>query len=97
MIEEKKLMYEGVKGVPHIREPGNSIRRHTGDWRVFKPVINLDKCVKCKVCWLFCPEAAINWVEGHPEINYQLCKGCLICANECPVKAIDKVVDKHKD
>jgi 2-oxoacid:acceptor oxidoreductase delta subunit (pyruvate/2-ketoisovalerate family) len=99
MIEEKKLVYERVRGVPHIREPGSSVRRNTGEWRMFRPEINLGRCIRCKTCWMVCPESAIDWKRGSssegPVIDYQLCKGCLVCFNECPVKAITREVEHH--
>jgi pyruvate ferredoxin oxidoreductase delta subunit len=84
-----------------IIQPGNSAERFTGDWRVFKPVINQDKCVRCYLCWVYCPEPAVKIVDkpykassGREwkvtfEIDYNYCKGCGICVEECPVKAID--------
>jgi 2-oxoacid:acceptor oxidoreductase delta subunit (pyruvate/2-ketoisovalerate family) len=95
MIEEKKLNYEGVKGIPHIREPGNALRRNMGSWRVFKPKIDMKKCTKCKTCFTVCPDSAINWIKEKPKIDYDMCKGCLICVNECPVKAISAKRDLH--
>ena len=95
MIPESKLRYERIKGVPHIREPGNSVRRKTGSWRVFKPVWDFEKCILCKQCWLFCPEAAINW-KKRPEVDYDVCKGCGVCAQVCPVQAIKMVRDTHE-
>ncbi len=94
MKEESKLRYERVKGIPHAREPKNSVRRKTGEWRVFRPEINEKKCVKCKTCWLVCPESAIEW-KGKPVIDYDLCKGCLVCMNECPARAISRKKDSH--
>ncbi|RLI13973.1 ferredoxin [Candidatus Bathyarchaeota archaeon] len=64
----------------------------TGSWRTFRPVIDRDRCVKCLVCWLFCPESAIGIdEEGGPVINYDYCKGCGICASECRYGAIEMV------
>ena len=64
----------------------------TGIWRIHKPIIDYDKCVKCLLCWLYCPEGAIIREENDvPKINYDYCKGCGICANECPRKAIRMV------
>ncbi|MBP2143036.1 pyruvate ferredoxin oxidoreductase delta subunit [Methanococcus voltae] len=72
-----------------IYEPGNSINNKTGSWRVFKPILDNDKCIKCENCYIFCPEGCIQPDEnGDFKIDYDYCKGCLICEEECPVKAI---------
>ncbi|HIQ03458.1 MAG TPA: pyruvate ferredoxin oxidoreductase [Desulfurococcales archaeon] len=63
----------------------------TGDWRTFKPVIKQDKCVKCLLCWIYCPDMSIVWDGEKVTVNYDYCKGCGICAHECPVKAIEMV------
>jgi pyruvate ferredoxin oxidoreductase gamma subunit len=94
MIEESKLKYEGLKGIPHMEKPGNSVQVRTGDWRIFKPVWDLKKCTKCKQCWLMCPDTAIHW-KGSPVLDPQVCKGCLICVEVCPSKAISSVRDMH--
>jgi len=76
-----------------ITEPGNSERNETGSWRSFRPVINGEKCKRCGICWMFCPDMAIS--PGDPyQIDYRYCKGCGICANECPFKAIEMVEEK---
>ena len=67
---------------------GSFIENKTGDWRVFMPVVDEQRCTGCKICWFYCPEAAIKMVDGIAKINYDYCKGCGICANECPVNAI---------
>lgn len=61
----------------------------TGGWRTFRPVVDLEKCIGCAICWQDCPDAAIEWKEDHPVIIYSHCKGCGICANECPSDAIE--------
>ncbi|MFZ8790825.1 MAG: 4Fe-4S binding protein [Thermosphaera aggregans] len=63
----------------------------TGDWRALKPVVDHNKCTKCMLCWLFCPEMAIVWDGEKIQVNYDYCKGCGICAHECPVKAISMI------
>ena len=61
----------------------------TGSWRVFKPILDKKKCVKCLRCWIFCPEGSIHREKDDSvTIDYDFCKGCGVCANECNVKAI---------
>jgi len=81
----------GWKSIPigaNLLEPGSSTKYKTGDWRTFKPVVDLKKCTRCLICWIDCPEPCILRTEKGVEIDYQYCKGCGICAVECPVKAI---------
>jgi len=64
----------------------------TGLWRTERPVIDRGRCIKCLLCWLYCPEGAvIRGEDDGVEVDYDYCKGCGICANECPVKAISMV------
>lgn len=69
----------------------SSIQFLTGDWRTYKPERDLEKCTRCLLCALFCPDGAIYWKPGKGDIefDYNFCKGCGICANECPTKAIE--------
>ena len=60
-------------------------------WRVYTPILDKDKCIGCKRCYILCPEVAISMIDGKAEINYKSCKGCGVCTEECPVKAIDFV------
>lgn len=96
IVDEKKLKYRGVDGIP-ISKPGGVIPK-TGDWRSFKPRIDKKKCIRCEICVVNCPEASISMgKDTYPYINYHTCKGCLICANSCPVKAIQKEEDLHAE
>lgn len=63
----------------------------TGDWKTYMPVRNPEKCTRCLLCAIYCPDGAIKWNGEKSDIEFNLdyCKGCGICANECPVKAID--------
>jgi pyruvate ferredoxin oxidoreductase delta subunit len=95
MIEEHKIAYEGNRGVPVIREMGNAIEVHTGLWRTERPHVDFDRCIKCKLCYLYCPVTAYKWSRIGPICNYHFCKGCGICAQECPVKAIEMVKEER--
>ncbi len=73
---------------------GTSEKYKTGNWRVEKPVIDYEKCIKCLICWLYCPEPAILRVGDGVKIDYDYCKGCGICAEECPKDAISMVPEE---
>ena len=42
-----------------IPNPGNTADRQTGDWRVERPVIDMERCTHCMICWIYCPDSAI--------------------------------------
>jgi len=60
----------------------------TGEWRYRKPLIDLEKCNQCGVCWMYCPDTAVRPKGESFTILYKYCKGCGICAEECPKGAI---------
>jgi pyruvate ferredoxin oxidoreductase delta subunit len=71
-----------------LSKPMTGAAGRTGSWRVFRPVIDMEKCNQCGLCQMYCPDAAID-EELNMDLNF--CKGCGICANECPKKAIEMV------
>jgi len=73
-----------------MSRPKQGAAGKTGSWRVFKPVVDKEKCSRCGLCELYCPDSAI---DADFEIDLEFCKGCGICANECPKKAIVMVPD----
>jgi len=77
---------------PMARPAKASIGAPTGGWRTFRPVLNEEKCEKCMLCWLYCPDGVISvGGDGYPLFDYEYCKGCGICAYECRSKAIELV------
>lgn len=75
--------------------PSFHITDQNSGWRVFKPVLNTEKCVACHRCYLVCPDGAIHPSEsGKFEIDYEYCKGCGICATECKINAIQMVKEE---
>jgi len=79
-----------------VTEPGNASQYKTGDWRSQRPIIDKEKCNKCTLCSIYCPEGCIEQTdEGYFEANLFYCKGCGICATECPKKAITMVEEEE--
>lgn len=75
-----------------VPEAGSGQAYQTGDWRSQRPVINLDQCIHCFFCWVFCPDASIKTENKKVVgVDYYHCKGCGICAYECPKKCIEMI------
>lgn len=91
---DKKL---GWKELPHgdVLEAGTAKKFKTGDWRTEKPIINLEKCKQCMLCWISCPDTSIEVKDGKVVgVNLDHCKGCGICEKECKFGAI--TMEKEK-
>jgi len=79
-----------------VTEPGSASQYRTGDWRSQKPIFNLEKCIKCGLCYIYCPEGCISQnAEGDFEADMYYCKGCGICARECPKEVITMVEEEE--
>ena len=75
-----------------LQYAGGAKDYRTGDWRTDRPVVDHSKCIKCGMCWLLCPDAAMKQNEdGTYEPNLFYCKGCGICVRVCPKDAITMV------
>lgn len=86
---EGELTWKDIEIGAIVVEPGNTRQYKTGDWRSQVPTYNFDRCIKCGMCQLFCPEGCIEQNDdGHFEANLFWCKGCGICARECPTAVI---------
>ncbi|MHC4876395.1 MAG: 2-oxoacid:acceptor oxidoreductase family protein [Planctomycetota bacterium] len=78
-----------VLGASTVYNSGNAEQRHTGAWRVERPVVDTEVCTRCGLCFVDCPDGAITLdAGGLPIIDYDHCKGCMICSHVCPVEAI---------
>lgn len=96
MDDLRKASVDKFPEVPSV--PGGTILETLGGWRTLRPIYDPEKCTKCFLCWIYCPEGAIKKMEDRIKIDYDYCKGCGICARECKFDAITMVrEEKEKD
>jgi 2-oxoacid:acceptor oxidoreductase, delta subunit, pyruvate/2-ketoisovalerate family len=80
-----------------LTEPGSASLRKTGDWRSERPIMDKEKCNRCGLCWLYCPDAAMKPLDdGYYEPDLYHCKGCGICASVCKREAITMIEEEEK-
>lgn len=90
-----ELTWQDMRFMNIILDSGNDSEYKTGGWRYQRPVLDKDKCIKCGMCWLYCPDCSIALIEdGSYEPDLLYCKGCGICAQECPKDALTMVEEK---
>jgi len=93
---EGELTWKDLEIGSIATEPGSARQYKSGDWRSQRPTYDFDKCAKCVLCAIFCPEGAISQNEdGYFEADLYYCKGCGICAKECPTKVITMVEEEE--
>jgi 2-oxoisovalerate ferredoxin oxidoreductase delta subunit len=93
--EAQKIVLKTEKDFPLMpMSVGSMLYNKTGAWRNIRPVIDLEKCIQCGICWKFCPDVSIYIENEWPVVDYEYCKGCGICAEECPTKCITMVEEK---
>jgi len=92
---------KGWKELPEgdVLDGATALAFKTGDWRSQKPRHIPDKCIHCFICWVSCPDGAVEVdteTGKFSAFNYDYCKGCGICAHECPTNAIE-MVPEHEE
>jgi len=93
----EKLTWRDLEVGNIVTEAGNASFRRTGDWRSERPLMDKEKCNKCGLCWLYCPDAAMELLEdGYYEPDLYYCKGCGICAKVCSRGAITMIEEEEK-
>jgi len=66
-----------------------------GTTKFERPTVDFDTCIKCKLCWIYCPDECFDETpDGYYDIAYDYCVGCGICADVCPVKDCIVMVDE---
>ncbi len=63
----------------------------TGTWRQERPLVDLEKCNRCRICVKYCPCGVMTVDKTRFIIDWDYCKGCGICADVCPPVAIAMV------
>ena len=93
---EGELTWKDLEIGSIVTEPGSTRKYKTGDWRSQVPTHNFDRCIKCGICQLYCPDGCVEQnSEGYFEANLYWCKGCGICARECPTAVITMEEEKE--
>lgn len=69
---------------------GHLVSPNSG-YRTFAPHIDHTRCVRCLLCFVYCPEGAISKEGEQLSVDMDYCKGCGICAHECRRKCIEMV------
>ena len=86
---EGELTWKDLEIGSIVTEPGSTRKYKTGDWRSQVPTHDCNRCIKCGICQLYCPDGCVEQnSEGYFEPNLYWCKGCGICARECPTAVI---------
>ena len=53
--------------------------------RSMRPVVDFEKCIKCTLCWLQCPDSCFDVMpDGMYDANMEACCGCGVCEAVCP-------------
>lgn len=92
---ESELTWRDLEIGCIVTEPGNARQYRTGDWRSQRPTYDFQKCIKCGLCWVFCPESCIEQNEEEYFVaDLFYCYGCGICARECPTGVITMVEEE---
>lgn len=92
-LREKKNF--GFSDIPESTsfEAGYLVSVNSGS-RSIRPVVNMEKCVGCMQCYLYCPDGVISVENKKAVIDYNFCKGCGICHKICKLNAIEMEAER---
>jgi len=82
-------MKDPVTGEEGGWRPGRNATFKKWATRTMRPVVDFDKCIKCTLCWLQCPDSVFDVTpEGLYDANLEACCGCGVCEAVCPVTGL---------
>jgi pyruvate ferredoxin oxidoreductase delta subunit len=80
-------------GKGYVPERNPYFKKYTT--RTMRPVIDFDKCVKCTLCWIQCPDSCFDVMpDGTYDANMESCCGCGVCEAVCPVEQCITMVNE---
>ncbi|MCP4716439.1 MAG: 4Fe-4S dicluster domain-containing protein [Deltaproteobacteria bacterium] len=66
-----------------------------GGPRVALPEWDKDRCIRCGICYLYCPNGAVyRENDGFFDVEAKSCSGCGICHRECWFGVISMVEEE---
>jgi pyruvate ferredoxin oxidoreductase delta subunit len=78
-------MKDPITGVEGGYQPARNATFKKYATRTMRPVVDFDKCIKCTLCWLACPDTCFDVTpEGLYDANLEACCGCGVCEAVCP-------------
>jgi pyruvate ferredoxin oxidoreductase delta subunit len=84
-IPKGKPMKDPITGVEGGYQPARNQVFKKYLTRTMRPVVDFDKCIKCTLCWLACPDSCFDVTpEGLYDANLEACCGCGVCEAVCP-------------
>jgi len=94
---ESELTWKDLDIGSIVAQPGSASQYETGGWRSQRPILDIEPCNRCGLCYIYCPEGCIEQSEdGYFRANLFYCKGCGICATECPKKVITMIDEEEE-
>ncbi len=102
------IVVDGVGGHNSFRDmeggyqPGRNEYFKKWSTRTMRPVVQFDKCTKCTLCWVACPDTCFDVTpDGYFDANMDACCGCGVCEAICPVPEcitmVNEVVFEERD
>ena len=103
-------MREGIAipGIPAGGAMTDPVSGETGGWqpgrnptfkkfltRTMRPVVDFEKCIKCELCWIACPDSCFDVTPDKLyDANMSACCGCGVCEAICPVEKCITMVNE---